>query len=179
MIESFGLPKRVSTDPFDKAPNTTGAQLPTGAPDGPGEAFLGAAIARVCHPELERGREPGAHELRVRDLAAGPHAARSTPSCFQAMTRDAMHELGLERDPTLRVSFPAAEEKLDPNCLESVELAGFLAAMRAHHRGLLGAICAGAAWKPRGGVIQRDVDSTSADRTRPALVTATLDGVLS
>jgi hypothetical protein len=41
------------------------------------------------------------------------------------MTRDPMHELGLERDPTLRVSFPAAEEKLDPNCLESGELAGF------------------------------------------------------
>jgi hypothetical protein len=44
---------------------------------------------------------------------------------FRAMTRDAMHELGLERDPTLRVSFPAAEEKMDPNCLEPDELAAF------------------------------------------------------
>ena len=58
---------------------------------------------------------------------------------FRAMTRDAMHELGLERDPTLRVSFPVAEEKMDPNCLEPEELAAFLAAMRAefpHHWGL-------------------------------------------
>jgi integrase len=58
---------------------------------------------------------------------------------FRAMTRDAMHELVLERDPTLRVSFPAADEKMDPNCLEPDELAAFLAAMRAefpHHWGL-------------------------------------------
>ena len=47
------------------------------------------------------------------------------------MTRDAMHELGLKRDPTLRVSFPEAEEKLEGNCLEPEELVAFLAAMKA------------------------------------------------
>ena len=50
---------------------------------------------------------------------------------FRTMTRDAMHELGLDRDPTLRVSFPEAEEKVDGNCLEPEELAGFLTAMKA------------------------------------------------
>jgi Phage integrase, N-terminal SAM-like domain len=59
---------------------------------------------------------------------------------FRAMTRDAMHELVLERDPTLRVSFPAAEEKMDPNCLEPEELAAFLAAMRAEFPASLGAL---------------------------------------
>jgi hypothetical protein len=63
-----------------------------------------------------------------------------------------MHELGLERDPTLRVGFPEAEEKLEGNCLEPEELAAFLAAMKPNW------------WGPRSGPTKKP----AASGTQPA-----------
>lgn len=50
---------------------------------------------------------------------------------FRAMTRDAIEEFGLLRDPCLRVRFPQEELPEDSNALSPVELAAFLTEMRA------------------------------------------------
>jgi integrase len=55
---------------------------------------------------------------------------------LRTMTRDAMDDLRLERDPTLRISFPPARSRSASNSLSSEELARFLTAMRErfpHH----------------------------------------------
>ena len=52
---------------------------------------------------------------------------------FRAMTRDAVHMLGLERDPTLRVQFPEAAEREESNSLHPDELVRFLAEMRSRY----------------------------------------------
>lgn len=49
---------------------------------------------------------------------------------LRTMTRDAMDDLGLQRDPTLRVSFPDAPEPEEANALTPEELACFLGEMR-------------------------------------------------
>lgn len=52
---------------------------------------------------------------------------------FRTMTRDAMDTLALPRDPTLRVSFPPAPERDDPNTLGPEELERFLTTMRERY----------------------------------------------
>ncbi|WP_045119632.1 tyrosine-type recombinase/integrase [Haliangium ochraceum] len=49
---------------------------------------------------------------------------------LRTMTRDAMDDLGLRRDPTLRISFPDATEPKEANTLTPDELARFLGKMR-------------------------------------------------
>ena len=77
--------------------------------------------------------------LQGRTLANGtrkPYAARTVHSWFRVlrtMTRDAMDELGLDRDPTLRVTFPEAPDPDEPNALSSDELSRFLEAMRERY----------------------------------------------
>ncbi|MCE9578960.1 MAG: site-specific integrase [Deltaproteobacteria bacterium] len=53
---------------------------------------------------------------------------------FRTMTRDAMVALGLQRDPTLRVTLPEAPmESEESNALSPDQLALFLDAMRTHY----------------------------------------------
>lgn len=52
---------------------------------------------------------------------------------FRAMTRDAMEPLRLERDPTLRVSFPAFDDGAVSKAITAETLARFLEAMREGH----------------------------------------------
>jgi len=52
---------------------------------------------------------------------------------FRTMTRDAMEPLRLERDPTLRVSFPAFDESAVSKAITAETLARFLEAMREGH----------------------------------------------
>lgn len=62
-----------------------------------------------------------------------PYAVRSVHSWFRVlrtMTRDAMAELELQRDPTLRISFPDAPDPEEANALAPEELARFLEEMR-------------------------------------------------
>lgn len=49
---------------------------------------------------------------------------------LRTMTRDAMVQLDLPRDPTLRITFPDGEESEEANALSPEELAKFLEAMR-------------------------------------------------
>jgi integrase len=52
---------------------------------------------------------------------------------LRTMIRDAMQTLDLPRDPTLRIAFPEAEEREEPNALEPEQLARFLAAMQRRY----------------------------------------------
>ena len=64
------------------------------------------------------------------------YAVRTVHGWFRvlrAMTRDAMVELDLPRDPTLRISFPQAPDPEEPNALSPEELTRFLGAMREHY----------------------------------------------
>ncbi len=49
------------------------------------------------------------------------------------MSRDAMEELGLERDPTMRVAFPDQPPATEPKSLRPDELSRFLAEVRAQY----------------------------------------------
>lgn len=54
---------------------------------------------------------------------------------FRTMTRDAMAELDLPRDPTLRVALPEAEfDGEESKAISAEELARFLEAFRVHHQ---------------------------------------------
>ena len=56
------------------------------------------------------------------------------------MTRDAVETLGLPKDPTVRISFPAAPERETANALEPAELVRFLEVYRVkypQHYGLV------------------------------------------
>ena len=83
--------------------------------------------------------------MSVRVLRNGtqrPYARNSVHAWFRVlrtMTRDAMDDLFLDRDPTRRISFPEAPEPEERNALASDELARFLWAMREgypHHLAL-------------------------------------------
>ena len=79
----------------------------------------------ALYSKRQRGRRKGR-----------PYAWRTVHSWFRVlrtMTRDAMAELDLDRDPTLRVSFPEESDTKEPNTLSSAELARFL---RGHARAL-------------------------------------------
>jgi integrase len=52
---------------------------------------------------------------------------------FRTMTRDAIAQLDLPRDPTMRVRFPDRPDPLDANALTPDELARFLGAMRTKY----------------------------------------------
>jgi integrase len=104
-----------------------------------GDLFYDAVTGRDVQAWVDDAILNGWKTRRGVNKRYSPWSVHAWFRVFRAMTRDAMHELGLERDPTLRVSFPAAEEKIDANCLEPDELAAFLSAMRAefpHHWGL-------------------------------------------
>jgi integrase len=53
---------------------------------------------------------------------------------FRTMTRDAMAALGLQRDPTLRITMPEDTGDVgEANSLSPAQLAAFLTAMRTHY----------------------------------------------
>ena len=96
-----------------------------------GELFYDQVTARDVQAWVDEAILNGWKTKRGRRKKYSPKSVHAWFRVFRTMTRDAMHELGLERDSTLRVDFPEAEEKLDGNCLEPEELAAFLAAMKA------------------------------------------------
>ena len=77
--------------------------------------------------------------MSVRVLRNGtqrPYARNSVHGWFRVlrtMTRDALDDLLLDRDPTRRISFPEAPDPAERNALTSDELARFLRAMREGH----------------------------------------------
>ena len=52
---------------------------------------------------------------------------------FRCMVRDAIAQLDLPRDPTLRITFPDEAEREEPNALTGEQLARFLGEMKARH----------------------------------------------
>ena len=77
-----------------------------------------------------------------KELKAGYRVAtvRAWFRTFRTMTRDAMEDLGLERDPTLRIRFPEAEESDEANALTPGQLGALLGAMERlypHHHALV------------------------------------------
>lgn len=68
--------------------------------------------------------------------AGRPYSVESVKAWFRVlrtMTRDAVIELDLPRDPTARISFPEAVERPEANALKPDELGAFLAAMRTKY----------------------------------------------
>jgi integrase len=84
---------------------------------------------------LDAVRREDVQALVNRGLRKG-YGVRTVHGWFRVlrtMYRDAMAEQDLPRDPTMRIVFPEASEKDDPNALCAEELRGFLDAMRVHH----------------------------------------------
>ncbi len=98
-----------------------------------GDLFYDAVTARDVQAWVDDAILNGWKTKRGVRKKYSPWSVHAWFRVFRAMTRDAMHELGLERDPTLRITFPAAEEKLEANCVEPEKLAVFLTAMREHY----------------------------------------------
>lgn len=77
--------------------------------------------------------------MSVRVLRSGktkPYSRDSVHAWYRVlrtMTNDAMDDLRLERNPTLRVSFPERSQSGERNSLASDELARFLWAMRTRY----------------------------------------------
>ncbi len=62
-----------------------------------------------------------------------PETVLSWYRILRTMIRDAMAQLDLARDPTLRISLPEPGEREDDNALSPEELNAFLEVMRQHH----------------------------------------------
>ena len=80
------------------------------------------------------------------------HSIQGWFRVLRTMTRDAMASLDLPRDPTLRISFPEADEREDSNALTIDQLQAFLRAMRElypQHYGLV-MLLAGTGLRPGG-----------------------------
>lgn len=90
------------------------------------DAMVRADVQAWVNQSLERGYAVGTVKSWLRILAT--------------MTRDAMAELGLPSDPTLRIRFPEHIEGAKSEAITPAELERFLAAMRddsPHHYGLV------------------------------------------
>ncbi|MCG8423881.1 MAG: site-specific integrase [Proteobacteria bacterium] len=72
----------------------------------------------------------------LRDGTRKPYSRNSVHAWFRVlrtMTHDAMDDLSLQRNPTLRISFPDAPDSSHGNSLSSRELARFLWEMRSRY----------------------------------------------